>query len=227
MRRFSPRVQCGVTIDAGQGNCVPRTTVTIATKRLRRRMLIVQGDAVYLYSLDRLTGRLEGEIKAMRALILALFILTIVDSAYLAKAGLSDTPRETLAPTDTEIAADEATEQTEQQIGLTKAKRREVQRGLTRLGFGTKVSGKFDESTRAAITRWQEERGYPTTGFLNAAQHKVLTDAATAAGKSDRRDRRRAGGRGRNSRGVGGPIGAIGGAMHNVVGGVVGGLFRR
>ena len=166
----------------------------------------------------------------MRALILALFILTIVDSAYLAKAGLSDTPRETLAPTDTEIAADEATEQTEQQIGLTKAKRREVQRGLTRLGFGTKVSGKFDESTRAAITRWQEERGYPTTGFLNAAQHKVLTDAATEARKSDHKDRRRAGRRTRHSRGIGGPIGAIGGAAHGVVrgvGGVVGGLFRR
>ena len=193
-------------------------------------MLIVQGDAVYLYSLDRLTGRLEGEIKAMRALILALFILTIVDSAYLAKAGLSDTPRETLAPTGTEIAADEATEQTEQQIGLTKAKRREVQRGLTKLGFDTKVNGKFDEPTRTAIARWQEEQGYPATGFLNAAQHKALTDAAKVAAKSDRQDRRRAGGRSRYSRGVGGPIGAIGGAVRGVgrgVGSAVGGLFRR
>ena len=163
----------------------------------------------------------------MRALILALSILAIIDSAHLAKAGLSSTPRETLSPADTAIAAGEATQQTEEQIGLTKAKRRDVQRRLTRLGFDTKVSGKFDESTRAAIARWQEEYGYPSTGFLDAGQHKVLTDAATAPGKSDRRDRRRAGGRARNSRGVGGPIGAIGGAMHNVVGGVVGGLFRR
>jgi len=92
------------------------------------------------------------------------------------------------------------------------------------------VNGKFDESTRAAIARWQEEHGYPTTGFLNAAQHKVLTDAAAEARKSDRQDRRRAGRGTRYSRGVGGPIGAVGGAVRGVVGGVggvVGGLFRR
>ncbi|OCK54567.1 peptidoglycan-binding protein [Bradyrhizobium sp. LMTR 3] len=160
----------------------------------------------------------------MRALILALTILAIVGSAHSAKAGLSSTPRETLAPADTAIATDEATQETEEQIGLTKAKRRQVQRGLTRLGFDTKVNGKFDESTRAVIARWQEEHGYPTTGFLNAAQHKVLT---AEAGKSGRQDRRRAGRGTRHSRGVGGPIGAIGGAVHGVVGGVVGGLFRR
>ena len=166
----------------------------------------------------------------MRALILALSILAIVGSAHSAKAGLSSTPRETLAPADTAIATDEATQATEEQIGLTKAKRRQVQRGLTRLGFDTKVNGKFDEATRAAIARWQEEHGYPKTGFLNAAQHKVLTDAAAEAAKSAHRDRRRAGGRTRYSRGVGGPIGAIGGAARGVVGGVggvVGGLFRR
>ena len=162
----------------------------------------------------------------MRALILALSILAIVDSAYVAKAGLSSTPRETLAPADTAIATDEATQETEDQIGLTKARRREVQRGLTRLGFDTKVNGKFDESTRGVIARWQEEHGYPTTGFLNAAQHKVLMDAATEAGKSHHQDRRRAGSRARYSRGVGGPIGAIGGAVHSVVGGVAG-LFSR
>jgi len=155
----------------------------------------------------------------MRALILVLSILAIVDGAHVAKAGLSSMPRETLAPADTAIATDEATHETEDQIGLTKAKRREVQRGLTRLGFDTKVNGKFDESTRAVIARWQEEYGYPATGFLNAAQHKVLTEAATEAGKSDHQDRRRAGGRARYSRGVGGPIGAIGGAVHSVVGG--------
>jgi hypothetical protein len=195
-----------------------------------RRMLIARGGAMYPYFLDRIIGRREGEGKAMRALILALSILAIIDSAHFAKAGLSSTPRETLAPADTVIATNEATQETEEQIGLTKAKRREVQRRLTRLGFDTKVNGKFDESTRAVIARWQEEYGYPTTGFLNAAQHKVLTDAAKEAGKSDRKDRRRAGGHARYSRGVGGPIGAIGGAVHGVVGGVgsaVGGLFRR
>jgi peptidoglycan hydrolase-like protein with peptidoglycan-binding domain len=158
----------------------------------------------------------------MRALILALFILAIVGSANVAKAGLSNTPRETSAAADTAIATDEATQQTEDQIRLTKAKRRDVQRGLTRLGFDTKVNGKFDESTRAAIARWQEGQGYPATGFLNAAQHKVLTDGAREARKSDHQARRHAGGRARYSRGVGGPIGAIGGAMHSVVGGIFG-----
>ena len=121
-------------------------------------------------------------------------------------------------------------QQTEEQIGLTKAKRRNVQRRLTKLGFETKVNGTFDESTRAAISRWQEENGYSSTGFLNAGQHKALTDAAKQAGKSDRKDRRRTAGRARYSRGVGGPIGAIGGAVRGVgrgVGSAVGGLFRR
>jgi peptidoglycan hydrolase-like protein with peptidoglycan-binding domain len=179
---------------------------------------------------DRIISRREGKGRVTRALILTLSILAIIDCAHFAKAGPSSAPRETLAPADTAIAANRATLETEEQIGLTKSKRRDVQRRLTRLGFDTKVNGKFDESTRAAIVRWQEEYGYPSTGFLNAGQHKALTDAAKLAGKSDRKDRRRAGSRTRYSRGVGGPIGAIGGAVRGVgrgVGSAVGGLFRR
>jgi peptidoglycan hydrolase-like protein with peptidoglycan-binding domain len=161
----------------------------------------------------------------MRALILAFFILAIVNSAHFAKAGLSTTPRETVTPADT-IVTDEATQRTEDQIGLNKTKRRKVQRGLRRLGFETKINGKFDESTRAVISRWQEKQGYPTTGFLNAAQHKVLTDTAAKAGKSAHQHRRRARGRASYSRRGGGPIGAIGGAVRGV-GRAVGGLFRR
>src|SRR5262249_56480314 len=100
------------------------------------------------------------------------------DRAEGAGGGRRTRPRERWAPADTAIATDEATQETEDQIGLTKTKRREVQRGLTRLGFDTKVNGKFDESTRAVIARWQEEHGYPPTGYLHAAQHKVLIAAA-------------------------------------------------
>ncbi|GLH79332.1 hypothetical protein SSBR45G_42410 [Bradyrhizobium sp. SSBR45G] len=157
----------------------------------------------------------------MRAVILALFILVMVASPNVANAGLSSSPRGSSAPEETAVAAGESNQQTENQIGLTKAKRRAVQRGLTRLGFATKINGTFDESSRAVIARWQEERGYPTTGFLNAAQHKALMDAAAEAAKSDRQARRSTG-RGRNQRSVGGPIGAIGGAMHRVVGGIFG-----
>jgi peptidoglycan hydrolase-like protein with peptidoglycan-binding domain len=156
----------------------------------------------------------------MRALILAATILGILASANAAKAGLSTTPRE-VASADTATVPDEATQETEGQIGLTRITRREVQRLLTRLGFDTRADGRFEESTRAAITRWQEEHDYPKTGFLNTAQHAALLEeggAAIEAGKSDDQDRHRNGGRHR-PRGIGGPIGAIGGA--------IGGLFRR
>jgi peptidoglycan hydrolase-like protein with peptidoglycan-binding domain len=179
---------------------------------------------------DRIISRRDGKGGVMRALILALSILAVIDGAHLAKAGLSDTPRETSAPADTASTTNEATQQTEEQIGLTKAKRRDVQRRLTRLGFDTKVSGTFDDQTRTAISRWQEESGYPSTGFLDAGQQKALTDAAKQAAKADRKDRRRAGNRTRYSRGPGGPIGVIGGAVRGVgrgVGSAVGGLFGR
>jgi peptidoglycan hydrolase-like protein with peptidoglycan-binding domain len=157
----------------------------------------------------------------MRALILAATILGILASANAAKAGPSTTPRE-LASLDTAAVSDEATLETEDQIGLTRIMRREVQRRLNTLGFDTKVNGKFEKSTRAAIARWQEERGYPKTGFLNTAQHTALLEesgAAREAGKSNYQDHHRHGGRAHRPRGIGGPIGAIGGA--------IGGLFRR
>jgi hypothetical protein len=66
-------------------------------------------------------------------------------------AGLTTTLRETSTSVETVTVADEAG--AEDQIGLTKAKRRDLQRRLTKLGFGTKINGEFDESTRAAIAR--------------------------------------------------------------------------
>jgi peptidoglycan hydrolase-like protein with peptidoglycan-binding domain len=160
----------------------------------------------------------------MRLLILALSILGILVSTNAAKAGPSTTARDLSASVDQATLADEATQEeatqeTEDRIGLDKRKRRDVQRRLTGLGFDTKVNGKFDEATRAVIARWQAARGYPKTGFLNALQHQaLLTEFVSTANASvsDHRSRRRGGG-------GGGPIGAIGG----VVGGVVGGLFGR
>ena len=160
----------------------------------------------------------------MRALILVLSILAIVASAHVARAGLSNTPRETSAPADTAIATDEATQGTEDRIGLTKTKRREVQRGLTRLGFDTKVNGKFDESTRAAIARWQGARGYPNTGFLNTLQHDALVAEAVSAAHADTSssDAHRRGGGGAHHHHSG-----SGGGPGGLIGGVMGGLFGR
>jgi hypothetical protein len=127
------------------------------------------------------------------------------------------------------IFTEEATQETEDQIGLNKARRKDVQRRLTGLGFDTKANGKFDETTRAVITRWQGARGYPQTGFLNTLQHKALLAeivptaraSSSASGESAEAAprRRRGGGGARHHRGVGGPVGLIGG--------VVGGLFGR
>jgi len=80
----------------------------------------------------------------------------------------------TTGAVDQAIFSDEATQVTEDQLGLSKTQRRDVQRRLTGLGFDTKATGKFDEATRTVITRWQAARGYPKTGYLNAMQHKAL-----------------------------------------------------
>jgi peptidoglycan hydrolase-like protein with peptidoglycan-binding domain len=155
----------------------------------------------------------------MRALLLALSVVGIAASVTCAQAGLSTTPREPQAAADT---ATQAAQETEDQIGLTKAKRREVQRDLTRLGYETKANGKFDDSTRAVIASWQDEHGYPKTGFLDITQHKALLEegaAATNTSESNNLDHRRGRGRVHRTRVVGGPFGVIGHA--------IGGLFRR
>jgi peptidoglycan hydrolase-like protein with peptidoglycan-binding domain len=146
-------------------------------------------------------------------------------SANVAKAGPSTAYRDLLAFVDPAVIADDATQETEDQLGLDKGKRRDVQRRLTGLGFDTKVSGRFDESTRAVITRWQAARGYPETGFLNTLQHHALLTAPVSAARAsfrsdvDRPARRSGGGSARHHRSGGGPGGLIGG--------VVGGLFGR
>ena len=166
----------------------------------------------------------------MRILILALSVLGIFVGADAGKAGPSTTIRDDVSasvePASFTDEAIEATQETEDRMGLDKRTRRDVQRGLTRLGFDTKVTGKFDEQTRAVITRWQAARGYPKTGFLNTLQHQALvTEIASAAqarvsgsDKSDNDRPARRGGGGAHHRRGGGPGGLIGG--------VVGGLFR-
>jgi len=161
----------------------------------------------------------------MRFWVLALSLLAFLVSADATKAGLSTDTRDLSSAVDPATFTDEATQQTEDQIGLDKRKRRDVQRRLTGLGFDTKVNGKFDEATRAVITRWQAARGYPRTGFLNTTQHKaLLTESLSAAHAStgdvsdnDHPTPRRGGGAHRHR--IGGPVGAIGG--------MIGGLFGR
>jgi peptidoglycan hydrolase-like protein with peptidoglycan-binding domain len=170
----------------------------------------------------------------MRVLILTFSVLGILVNADAATAGPSMTDRELSASFEPASFTDEATQKeasqqdatqeeatqvTEDQLGLNKTKRRDVQRRLTRLGFDTKASGKFDEQTRAVITRWQAARGYPGTGYLNRSQHQALTAESVKTAQASLGEKRGGSARRHRGGGVGGPIG--------VIGGVVGGVFGR
>jgi hypothetical protein len=131
---------------------------------------------------------------------------------------------------DPQTFSEDASQTSEDQLGLDRSQRRDVQRRLTSLGFDTKASGKFDDATRTVITRWQTARGYPKSGYLNALQHKalqseILTTRVASSDDSDdepsRPSRHHGGGGGGRHyhRGGGGPGGFFGGMM--------GGLFRH
>jgi hypothetical protein len=143
--------------------------------------------------------------------------------------GPSTTTRNLTTGIDPATFNEAANQTTEDQIGLDKGLRRDVQRRLTGLGFDTKVTGKFDEATRSVITRWQAARGYPKSGYLNRLQHKALLTEIVATTQTSSRDdseqkprRRRSGGGGGGHHYRGGGGGGPGG----FIGGMVGGIFR-
>jgi Caspase domain/Putative peptidoglycan binding domain len=94
---------------------------------------------------------------------------------------------------DPQTFSEESSQTTEDQLGLDRSQRRDVQRRLTSLGFDIKTSGKFDEASRTMITRWQAARGYPKSGYLNVLQHKalqseILTTRVASASSDDSDD---------------------------------------
>jgi Putative peptidoglycan binding domain len=152
-------------------------------------------------------------------------------------ASLQDGPSTATRALTTSVGVDpatfseEASQLTEDQLGLDRNQRRDVQRRLTGLGFDIKASGKFDSNTRTVITRWQAARGYPKSGYLNVLQHKALqseilaTRVASTSGDDEpvaRPSRRRssAGGGGRHYQrsGGGGPGALFGGMMRPLFG---------
>ncbi|WFU37620.1 caspase family protein [Bradyrhizobium sp. CB82] len=156
------------------------------------------------------------------------------------KSGPSTTTRNLNGGVDPATFTDEASQLTEDQIGLDKGMRRDVQRRLTGLGFDTKVTGMFDDGTRSVIKRWQAARGYPVSGYLNKLQHKALlseiiatTVPTASSGSSGQQPPRRTPSNTASApapapaqrSGGGDAAGAafIGGVM----GGVVGGMLRR
>jgi len=220
-------VRCGVTIEAGNGTSNPDNSWPATKLQLAHDFDggVFEPTLVFKAKLQDFKIREEC---AMRVLIIAVSVLGILVGADAARAGLSTTTRDLSASVDQAAFTDEANQQTEDQIGLDKAKRRDLQRGLAALGFDTRVNGKFDEKTRAVITRWQEARGYPKTGFLNTLQYQALgaeivstahADSSGDASDDNHPAGRRAGGGAHHRRSGGGPGG--------VLGGMVGGLFGR
>jgi hypothetical protein len=133
---------------------------------------------------------------------------------------------------DPQTFSEDASQVTEDQLGLDRSQRRDVQRRLTSLGFDTKASGKFDEATRTVITRWQAARGYPKSGYLNALQHKalqseILTTRVASASSDDSDDEPSRTSRHHGGGGGGGHYHRGGGGPGSFFGGMMGGLFRH
>jgi uncharacterized caspase-like protein len=145
--------------------------------------------------------------------------------------GPSTATRNLTAGIEPATFTEDANQASEDQIGLDKNQRRDVQRRLTGLGFDTKTTGRFDDTTRAVIARWQAARGYPRSGYLNNLQHKALLSeivATRVASSDDSIDDetvhhvRHGGGGGRHYR-----SGGAAGGPGAVFGHMMGGLFGR
>jgi peptidoglycan hydrolase-like protein with peptidoglycan-binding domain len=107
---------------------------------------------------------------------LALARIASIDS------GASNTATRNVAKgVDPATFTEEGSQVSEDQIGLDKTRRRDVQRRLTGLGFDAKLTGIFDDETRAVIKRWQAARGYPSSGYFTRLQHKALLAEPVAA----------------------------------------------
>jgi len=157
--------------------------------------------------------------------------------------GPSTTTRNLTSGIDPATFTEDSNQVTEDQIGLDKGQRKDVQRRLTGLGFDIKATGVFNDDTRIVIKRWQTARGYPSTGYLNKLQHKALlaeivsastgnddSDKPSSRGSDDdsshrvvRRSSGGGGGGGGGRRNSGDPGAFIGGVM----GGMMGGMFRH
>ena len=90
---------------------------------------------------------------------------------------------------------DESPEEGEEALGLTRAQRVGVQRGLAGLGYDVgPADGLFGRRTRAAIAAYQEEKGFGETGYLSAEQAEALEalgEEAQALAESEEKERER------------------------------------
>ena len=83
--------------------------------------------------------------------------------------GPSTTTRNLTAGIDPATFTADANQVTEDQIGLDKGQRRDVQRRLNGSASTPRSTASSMKSTRAVITRWQAARGYPKSGYSQQA----------------------------------------------------------
>jgi uncharacterized caspase-like protein len=144
-------------------------------------------------------------------------------------AGAVTTAARSTGGIDPAVRTAEASQATEDALGLDRDARRDLQRRLSALGFSTRGnSGKFDGDTRRAIKSWQSARGYTDSGFLNKLQHDALrteiVPSSTARDDNGPRRNRSHGGGGGGGGGFPGNGSAAAGAFF---GGVVRGMIGR
>ena len=71
-------------------------------------------------------------------------------------------------------------------LGLDRATRRLIQQGLRNEGFDPGApDGLFGPRTREAISRWQQARGVPATGYLDKEQAELLRASRTLPAGSE------------------------------------------
>ena len=92
-------------------------------------------------------------------------------------------PQVTAVPTQEAASGPSSSpESVEEALGLTRAQRVLVQRGLTALGFDVGAAdGIVGARTRAGIGKWQSSRGETATGYLDAGAVETLLKAGEAA----------------------------------------------
>ena len=84
-------------------------------------------------------------------------------------------------------------EEAESTLGLGRAQRRMVQRGLASLGYGPgPADGLFGAGTREAIRRYQEAKGHEATGYLRGEESGALVSLGEEEARAQAEARREA-----------------------------------
>ena len=151
----------------------------------------------------RAFGRLQNA--SLNGLAGAVLVRAGADGAFPSRPALDGDDAAAVAAADGEVAAapeespeaaqDESPEELEKALGLPRAQRVLVQRGLAALGYAVgSPDGVFGRRTRAGIAAYQREKGLPETGYLSSEQAEALAalgEEAQALAEAEEKERER------------------------------------